>query len=102
VRHFIDRHADKITGVINGFDRIVFRGIIRGLCYPAGVGAVLRSQDVLLKHFGKFVESVTAMVRDGARHVADCRFRKLWHHPFRKLWHSSRPSSPRATRPYVA
>jgi hypothetical protein len=71
VRHFIDRHADKITGVINGFDRIVFRGIIRGLCYPAGVGAFLRSQDVLLKHFGKFVESVTAMVRDGAKHVAD-------------------------------
>lgn len=70
MRHFIARHADKITGVISGFDRIVFRGVLRGLCYAAGVGAFLRSQNVLLKDFGKFVESTTAMIRDGARDTA--------------------------------
>jgi len=71
VRQFINRHADKITGVLSGFDRLVFRGRLLPLCHESGVRSFLHSQGVLLKHFGKFVESVTAMLRDAAIEVTD-------------------------------
>lgn len=71
VRHFINRHADKITGVLSGFDRLVFRGRLLPLCHEGGIRSFLASQDVLLKHFGSFVETVTAMLRDTASKLAD-------------------------------
>jgi len=71
VRRFITRHSDKITGVLSGFDRLVFRGQLLPLCHDGGVGAFLASQGVLLKHFGEFVETVTTMLREGAASVAD-------------------------------
>ncbi|MGH8196403.1 MAG: hypothetical protein ACREQ8_18715 [Woeseiaceae bacterium] len=70
MHRFITRHADKITGVLSGFDRLVFRGQLLPLCHDEGVRQFLTSQGVLLKHFGKFVETVTAMIRDGAATVA--------------------------------
>lgn len=71
MHRFITRHANKITGVLSGFDRLVFRGQLMPLCHEGGVRAFLASQDVLLKHFGTFVETVTGMIRDGAAGVAD-------------------------------
>jgi hypothetical protein len=71
VHRFIARHADKITGVLRGFDRLVFRGHLRPLCHEGGVRAFLASQGVLLKHFGKFAEATTTMIGEGAAGVAD-------------------------------
>jgi hypothetical protein len=71
VHRFITRHADKITGVLRGFDRLVFRGQLLPLCHDSGVRTFLTSQGVLLKQFGEFVETVTGMIRDGAASVAD-------------------------------
>ncbi len=70
MHRFITRHADKITGVLRGFDRLVFRGHLSPLCHEGGVGRFLMSQDVLLKHFGTFVQTMTRMIRDGAEEVA--------------------------------
>ncbi len=58
MHRFITRHANKITGVLSGFDRLVFRGQLMPLCHEGGVRAFLASQDVLLKHFGTFREVV--------------------------------------------
>ena len=33
---FFERHKPEIKGVLNGFDRIRFRGTIRWLASPAG------------------------------------------------------------------
>lgn len=71
MHRFVSRHAHKITGILRGFDRLVFRGHLRPLCHPGGVHVFLSSQNVLLKHFGQFVEHVTGMIRDGAASVAD-------------------------------
>ena len=71
VRRFIARHADKITGVLSGFDRLIFRGQLLPLCHEGGVRGYLASQGVLLKDFGRFVESVTGMIRDGAATILD-------------------------------
>ena len=71
MHRFVTRHAHKITGILRGFGRLVFRGHLLPLCHKRGVGSFLSSQGVLLKHFGKLVESVTAMIRDGAVGVTD-------------------------------
>jgi hypothetical protein len=77
VRQFIARHADKITGVLSGFDRIICRGHLLPLCHEGGVHGFLARQGVLLKDFGRFVETVTAMIRDAAAGVVDARDRPI-------------------------
>lgn len=34
---FIERHQDRIVGVLSGFDRILFRGTMRALSHVAGM-----------------------------------------------------------------
>jgi hypothetical protein len=96
VRKFITRHAHKITGVLSGFDRLVFRGHLLPLCHDGGVRSFLSSQGVLLKHFGNFVEAITGIIRDAATSVAECA--KL---PTRYL-ESSRISKEQVARSYLA
>ena len=67
---FITRHASKVTGVLRGFDRLLFRGHLLRLNYAKGVAAFLRRQGALLKDFGKFVEQVTAMIREETANTA--------------------------------
>ena len=33
MKRFIQRFSDKITGVLNGFDRLILRGTLRELTY---------------------------------------------------------------------
>ena len=66
MRNFITRHAKQITGVLHGFDRVLFRGNFLRLCFPEGVEIFLNRQGVLLKHFGSFMEQMTGMMRDAA------------------------------------
>src|SRR5260370_36778319 len=37
MNEFIARHAQGITGVLSGFDRLVFRGTLRPISYPEGM-----------------------------------------------------------------
>ena len=63
VQRFLSRHADKIIGVLSGFDRVVFRGSLRQLSHAEGMRAFLNTRGVLLKDFGAFVESTTARIK---------------------------------------
>lgn len=67
---FITRHASKITGVLKGFDRLLFRGQLMRLNFAEGVEGFLRRQGVLKKEFGRFVEQVTGMIREEAEQTA--------------------------------
>jgi hypothetical protein len=70
VRRFLSRFRDKITGVIDGFDRIVFRGWLGQFRYESGMETFLSSQDVLLKDFEPFAKDLTHMLRGDAEAVA--------------------------------
>jgi len=70
VRKFIARFANQITGVLSGFDRLIFRGRFQRLCYPDGVRCFLGSQGVLLKDFEDFAKGNTKMIHDAAADVA--------------------------------
>ena len=60
---FIARHQDQIAGVLSGFDRLVFRGTLRSIAYPAGMEQYLASSQILLKDFGAHVEQVSRRLK---------------------------------------
>jgi hypothetical protein len=64
MERFIQRFEEKIIGVLNGFDRLVFRGTLRSIAYPRGLGGFLWHKQVKLKDFGKYVYEVCEKVRE--------------------------------------
>ena len=64
MREFIAKHRDKITAVLSGFDRLVFRGTLRSIGFPDGMRHYLHANDVLLKDFGSHVERVSNQLKD--------------------------------------
>jgi len=64
VQKFITRFADRVIGVLSGFDRVVFRGQPRHISYPDGLGAYLYKRGVLLKNFSAFVNDTTRLLRN--------------------------------------
>ncbi|MFC1834759.1 hypothetical protein ACFL2Q_08495 [Thermodesulfobacteriota bacterium] len=60
---FVQKHARDVTGVINGFDRLVFRGTLRRLAYRDGMMAYLWAAGVLLKDFARHVMSVSTRLK---------------------------------------
>ena len=59
------RFGGKIKGVIEGFDRIVFKGILNPICYAAGLQIFLHSRGILNKDYKGWVQDKTAaIVRD--------------------------------------
>jgi hypothetical protein len=38
MKEFIAKHREQISGVLSGFDRLVFRGTLRGIATRTGCG----------------------------------------------------------------
>lgn len=72
MKQFIQRFADKITGILSGFDRLVFRASLRPLHYPGGLKRLLWERKVWTRDFGDYVHSVTALLRQ-ATEESVCR-----------------------------
>jgi hypothetical protein len=66
MERFVTRHGTRIVGILSGFDRLLFRGTLRWLCYPDGVGKFLGSQGVLYKDFGAYAERLSDRVKTQA------------------------------------
>ena len=45
MHEFIAKYQDQISGVLIGFDRLVFRGHLRALSFPGGMNQYLASKD---------------------------------------------------------
>ena len=63
MQKFIAAHQDQITGVLSGFDRLVFRGTLRPIAHAAGMRQYLSRNEILLKHFGAHVEQVSQRLK---------------------------------------
>ena len=74
---FIRRHQGLVTGQLNGFDRVRFRGSKRFLCTAGGMFCFLLRIHVLLKQFKEYTLSVTEQVRQASRQVADAQGRPV-------------------------
>ena len=74
---FVQKNAHSITGILSGFDRLVFRGSLRQLCYAKGMKSYLDFSKVLLKNFAPHVEAVTGKIKTAATAVAEKHQRPL-------------------------
>lgn len=63
MKSFLQRHQDRILGVLSCFDRVRFRGSLRLLSYVGGVGNWLHSAGLLFKDFLALVEQLTTDLR---------------------------------------
>ena len=70
MKRFIQQHADQVSGVLSGFDRMRFRGTLRWLAYTKGMRGFLNHVGVLLKDFKSYVQGVTDQIRDATQQLA--------------------------------
>jgi hypothetical protein len=67
---FLQRFGSKVIGHLSGFDRMMFRGSIQRLCYPAGVLLYLYWLKVLFKDFAVFAKDTTSTLCNAIEHQA--------------------------------
>jgi hypothetical protein len=70
MERFLERHKDRVIGVLSGFDRVLFRGTLRTISYLRGLERFLSNQSVLNKQFGAFVERLSTQLKEHAQEVA--------------------------------
>lgn len=74
---FLNRHREKIVGVLSGFDRLLFRGTLRSLEYQKGFEAFLATHRVLYKDFANFAKRLSDEVKAHAQAFAKRHGRPL-------------------------
>jgi len=77
VREFIEKHSERICGVLSGLDRVRFRGTFRNLAVPVLLMKWLSHRNVLLKDFKPFVEKLTASLKEAIEAYASTRGRAI-------------------------
>jgi hypothetical protein len=64
---FLKKHEESILGVVEGFDRIIFKGYLTSMFPDGAFGRYLSKRGVLLKDAGKFFESETKTLVEHAK-----------------------------------
>ncbi len=77
MNEFIDKHQKDILEVLSGFDRVRFRGTFRVLAVVKLLLVWLRHQQVLIKDFGDFAESLTKRLKQSIEDVAQVQGRAI-------------------------
>ena len=68
---FIRQHADSVIGVLNGFDRLQFRGTWLLGANASGLGRFFQYLGILLKDAGQWMNDRTEQVKKASLAVAD-------------------------------
>jgi hypothetical protein len=77
VKQFITQHEPQIIGVLNGWDRVRFRGTLRILSCVPGLFVWMLEQKVLLKEFAGFSKGLTDRLKQSIEAVARAAGRKI-------------------------
>jgi hypothetical protein len=67
---FIERHSDKIQGVISCFDRIVLTGTIPGICYAEGMTRFLTFNGIRIFDYPQWALPLREQIRQNAETIA--------------------------------
>jgi hypothetical protein len=86
MERFLERHQNRIIGVLSGFDRMLFRGTLRSISHQVGMDMFLSSQGILYKCFGDFVDKLSDRIKEHAEQLAQKAGR-----PFRYLASAEEP-----------
>jgi hypothetical protein len=68
---FLKKHKDAILGVVEGFDRIIFKGYLTSMFADGAFGHYLSRRGILLKNAGKFFEQETNTIVQHAKTSAE-------------------------------
>ena len=63
MQQFIAKFKNKLAGVICGFDRLVFRGVLRRLAYRKGMEEYLWQNQILFKDYAYHVKKVSERIQ---------------------------------------
>jgi hypothetical protein len=66
MKRFVARFESLVSGVLSGFDRLVFRGSLMPLMRPRGMHGFLAQTGVRLLDFGKYAEKTSERVKAAA------------------------------------
>jgi len=66
-----ERHADKITGTLSCYDRVVIQGTLPGVGYAAGMTGYLKARGLRIFDFAEFSKPLTVAVRENAERIAE-------------------------------
>jgi hypothetical protein len=66
---FEDLHADRITGTLAMFDRMIFKGYLTRLYPKENVRCFLWTQGVALKDFTTYAKATTERIANNARRL---------------------------------
>lgn len=67
---FVQRHAADVIGVLSGFDRLLFRGTLRSICYADGLDRFLGAAGVKYKDFKTFAQQLSERLKEHAEAMA--------------------------------
>jgi hypothetical protein len=65
-----DRYADKISGVLSCFDRVVIQGTLPMFCYAQGMAGYLSYKNIRIFDYPRFAEPLRDELRKNAEQVA--------------------------------
>ena len=66
----LSRFSTKVNSIITGFDRIVFKGIVRPIMYSEGMESFLVARKVLNKDFKEYAIKQSQAIADAAEEIA--------------------------------
>jgi hypothetical protein len=78
VEEFTLKHTQSIDGILNCFDRIIFKGYLP-ISWPEGMESFLRREHVMVKDFKKYVTKISDSVCEHAKQVATSANRPYIH-----------------------
>jgi hypothetical protein len=76
---FLQQHAESVTGILSGWDRMRFRGTLRVLASVSGLNRFLSITGCLLKDFGDYALELSRQVRQASLAVAESQQRPVEH-----------------------
>ncbi len=81
---FLERHAERIAGVIGCFDRVIITGTIPGICYAQGMTDYLKFHRIRIFDFKQWAKALREEVRANAQRLAEENGLKIQHLPSSK------------------
>lgn len=67
---FLQQHGKLVSGMVSGWDRLRFRGMLQKLCYAEGMNAFIRASGRLFKEFKEFAIWSSTQLKEAALEVA--------------------------------
>lgn len=65
-----EQHAEKISGIISCYDRIVIQGTLPGFCYAQGMTGYLNTNGIRIFDYPVFAEPLRDALRENAEKIA--------------------------------